>query len=123
MSFEQKYLKYKNKYSSLKNMKGGTHDSAVTQIRGCLDTITSEIETANEALRKLTIAPSGLDTPKLPLEGKWKVLVEQMKKDTNGNISEEKAIALINAELKKRTPTIDNLDSTDIAQIIKTRYT
>jgi hypothetical protein len=122
MSFEQKYLKYKNKYSSLKNMMGGAPNDEVGKLRGILDTITGEIDAANEALRNLTIALSSLDTPKLPLDGKWKELVEQMKKASNGTISEDQAIMLINAELKNRTPTIHNIGFEDINKILRAQY-
>jgi hypothetical protein len=115
MSFEQKYLKYKN-------MKGGTPNDEVTKLRGVLDTISGEIDVAYEALRKLTITLSSSDTPKPPLDGKWKTLVERMTMASNGHITEVKDIELINAELKNRTPTIYNLDFDDIDKILRAQY-
>ena len=118
MSFEQKYLKYKNKYSSLKNMKGGTSNEEVTKIRGALDTISLEIEAANDALTKLTAAlsVSDISTPKLPLDGRWAFFVDRMAK---AGITQDRSIYLINKELKRRTPTVNNLSDNDIDLLIR----
>jgi hypothetical protein len=94
----------------------------VKKLRGALDTISGEIDVANEALRKLTIALSSSDTPKPLLDGKWKALVERMTMTSNGRSTEEKAVELINAELKNRTPTIYNLDFDDIDKILRAQY-
>ena len=118
MSFEQKYLKYKNKYSSLKNMKGGAPTEEVKKLRGALDTISGEIEAANEALIQLTAALSisDISTPKLPLDGRWTYLVNRM---TKAGITHDRSIYLINEELKKRTPTVYDLSDGNIDQLIR----
>ena len=118
MSFEQKYLKYKNKYSSLKNMKGGAPKEEINKLRGALDGISGEMEAANDALKKLTAAlsVSDISTPKLPLEGRWAHLVNRM---TNAGISEDRSINLINEALKLRTPTVYDLSDTDIDLLIR----
>jgi hypothetical protein len=114
MSFHEKYLKYKNKYISLKNMKGGAPNDELKQIRGALDTISSEIDSINIVLAKLINVPS---TPNPPLNDKWRIFVDRITQLSNGQISEDTAVELINAKIKDLTPTIDSLILEDIDKI------
>ena len=88
------------------------------KLRGAHDTISGEIETANEALKKLTVALSisDISTPKLPLDGRWAFLVNQM---TKVGIPQDRSIYLINEELKKLAPTVYDLSDNDIDLLIR----
>lgn len=88
------------------------------KLRGALDTISGEIEAANEALTKLTtdLSVSDISTPKLPLDGRWEFLVNRM---TKAGITQDRSIYLINEELKRRTPTVYDLSDNDIDLLIR----